>query len=166
MTTDRELKQSLLARLETEPGVSRQNLEVFVQDGLVTLEGTVASYAEKVAAARAVQHLGGVTGFVNDVLVEIPSSHQRTDSEITAAATEAINCITTVPTETIKLAAKNGWLTLNGTLDNWQEKEAAENAVHHLAGIVGVTNDITILAGSETVPAAAGTTPHDSLRPA
>jgi osmotically-inducible protein OsmY len=144
MKTDGELKQHLLAQLEMEPDVNWRNIKVSVENGIVTLKGTVSSYAEKLAAADAAKRPDGVTGLVNNVMVEIPSSRQRTDAEIASAASNVINCITTVPTETIKITARDGWLTLEGTLEHRHEKEAAEDAVHHLTGIIGITNSITI----------------------
>ena len=150
MKADREIKKHLLAQLEMEPGVNKENIKASVKNSIVTLQGSVSSYAEKVAAVKAVERLNGVTGFVNDVVVELPSSQQRTDAEITDAATNAINCITTVPTETIKIAARDGWLILKGTLESCHEKEAAEDAVHHLIGIVGVSNLITINSALQT----------------
>ena len=155
MKTDGELKQHLLAQLEMEPGVNRELINVSVKNGIITFKGTVSSYAEKLAAANAAKRPDGVVGFVNDVVVKIPSSNHRTDVEIVGAASNAINSITTVPTETIKIAARDGWLILEGTLENWHEKEAAEDAVHHLTGITGITNLITI---KSTLQTAAGGT--------
>ena len=155
MKTDGELKQHLLAQLEMEAGVNWRNIKVSVENGTVTLKGTVSSYAEKLAAANAAMRPHGVTGFVNGVVVEIPSSHRRTDAEIASAASNVINCITTVPTETIKITARDGWLTLEGTLEHRHEKEAAEDAVHNLTGITGITNSITI---EPTLQTAAGGT--------
>lgn len=150
MKTDGELKQHLLAQLEMEPGVNRASINVSVENGIITFKGTVSSYAEKLAAANAAKRPDGAVGFVNDVVVEIPSSNHRTDVEIVGAASNAINSITTVPTETIKITARDGWLILEGTLENWHEKEAAEDAVNHLTGITGITNLITIKSTLQT----------------
>jgi len=154
MKTDSELKQHLQAQLDIAPGINRENIKISVKNGIVTLKGKVASYAEKLAAAKAVKHLDGMTGFINEVGVHIPATEQRTDVEIADTATKAISCITTVPMETIKITALAGWLTLVGTLESWQEKEAAEEAVHHLTGVVGVNNLIAVKSTWETVKGA------------
>ena len=144
MKTKSELKRDLLAQVKSEPGIKAANLKVSVKNGVVTLKGSVSSYAEKLAAVKAVKGLKGVTGLVDNVVVDIPSSQQRTDAEIAGEASNAIRCITTVPAETIKVTARGGRLILEGALEDWHEREAAEDAVHHLTGVIGVTNLITV----------------------
>jgi osmotically-inducible protein OsmY len=38
----------------------------------------------------------------------------------------------------------DGWVTLEGEVDRWTQREDAEHAVRHLAGVQGVTNRITV----------------------
>jgi osmotically-inducible protein OsmY len=50
-----------------------------------------------------------------------------------------------VPHEGIKVTAEKGFLTLEGEVD-WQfQKSSAGQAVRHLMGVKGVTNEITIM---------------------
>jgi osmotically-inducible protein OsmY len=49
-----------------------------------------------------------------------------------------------VPDDRIKVAVSKGWITLEGDVD-WQfQRMDAEEAVHHLVGVRGVTNQITV----------------------
>ena len=54
MKTDLDLKSDVLSELEYEPGVKVEDIGVSVKDGIVTLNGAVSGYAEKLAAERAV----------------------------------------------------------------------------------------------------------------
>jgi len=51
-----------------------------------------------------------------------------------------------VPQDRIQLKVEKGWLTLEGDVDWFYQKEAAERAVRYLTGIKGVTNLITVRA--------------------
>ena len=60
MKSDRELQIDVLDELRWEPGVNATDIGATVKDGVVTLEGTVDSFAEKWAAEKAVKRLPGV----------------------------------------------------------------------------------------------------------
>ena len=147
MKTDVELKSDVLAELEFEPGVKVEDIGVSIKDGVVTLNGAVSSYAEKLAATRAVKRVAGVRGLAEDLTVEVPESARRTDSEIVAAALDAIGRASTVPEGSVKVMVRQGSLTLEGVVDGWHQKTAAEEAVRHLAGVRGVTNLIRLRPG-------------------
>jgi osmotically-inducible protein OsmY len=51
-----------------------------------------------------------------------------------------------VPAERIQVKVANGWLTLEGEVDRYYQKEAAEHAVRYLTGVKGVSNVITLRA--------------------
>jgi osmotically-inducible protein OsmY len=49
-----------------------------------------------------------------------------------------------VPNELITSTVSDGWVTLEGDVDYWREREDAERAILRLSGVVGVINKITI----------------------
>jgi osmotically-inducible protein OsmY len=144
MKSDVDLKSDVLSELEYEPGVKVEDIGVSVKHGIVTLNGAVSSYAEKLAAARAVKRVAGVRGLAEDLTVEVPESSRRTDSEIAAAALDAIGSVSIVPAGTVEVVVRHGSITLEGVVDGWHQKTAAEEAVRHLAGVNGVTNSIKL----------------------
>ncbi|MGO8928495.1 MAG: BON domain-containing protein [Limisphaerales bacterium] len=151
MKTDVELKSDVLAELEYEPGVKVEDIGVSVKDGIVTLNGTVSSYAEKLAAACAVKRVAGVRGLAEDLAVEVSESARRTDSEIAATALQAIGRVSAVPEGSVKVMVREGSLTLEGMVDGWHQKTAVEEAVRHLAGVRGVTDLIKLRPGPDSV---------------
>ena len=66
------LKEDLQAQLNFECGRTAAGVEISTNDGTVTLSGTVPSYAEKVAAVKAIQRVGGVKAVVDEVVVKLP----------------------------------------------------------------------------------------------
>jgi osmotically-inducible protein OsmY len=144
MASDLELNKAVLAELEFEPSVSLNDMGISVRDGIVTLTGSVSNYAEKLAAAQAAKRVAGLRGLAEDIVVKLPESSRRTDSDITAAAVDAMKWITTVPADSVRITVRDGWLSLAGVVGEWHRKRAAEEAVRNLAGVKGVANLILI----------------------
>jgi osmotically-inducible protein OsmY len=113
-----------------------------VKDGVVTLSGFVKSYWEKDAAEKAVKRVYGVRGVADDIEVKLTST--RTDPEIARDAVHELEAHISIPSENLKVIAKNGWVTLEGTVDWQYQKVLAESAVKKLRGVIGVTNNITV----------------------
>lgn len=60
MSDDKQLKQSVLDELKWEPSVNAARIGVTIKDGVVTLTGSVETYAEKHAAETAALRVKGV----------------------------------------------------------------------------------------------------------
>jgi osmotically-inducible protein OsmY len=144
MKSDAQLQADVIEELKWWPNVNAANIGVAVKNGIVTLTGHVEHYAEKVAAEEAAKAVYGVRGIANDIDVRVPGSGKRTDTEIAEAALNALKWDFEVPEDRIKVVVKDGWVTLEGTVDWEYQKKAAERAVRYLMGVVGVTNLIKV----------------------
>ncbi|HEX9867828.1 MAG TPA: BON domain-containing protein, partial [Candidatus Tectomicrobia bacterium] len=144
MKTDAELQHDVENELRWEPSVEATQIGVSVQDGIVTLNGAVDQYAEKLAAVRSAQRVYGVKAVADDIQVRLPGSSERTDADIARAAVNALEWNNSVPRDRVKVTVRNGWVTLEGDLEWQYQRMAAEQAVHHLLGVKGVTNAMTI----------------------
>src|SRR5271157_5177780 len=144
MKTDRELQLDVLEELRWEPGVNATDIAATVKGGVVTLEGTVDSFAEKWAAEKAAKRLPGVKALAVEIEVKLPGSSERSDADIARAAENALQWNVSVPNDRIKLTVEKGFLTLEGEVDWQYQRSAAEQAVLYLTGVKGVTNEITV----------------------
>jgi VCBS repeat-containing protein len=142
--TDKHLKRNVQSALDWEPSLDATDIGVSVDEGVVTLRGTVGSYAEKVAAERVTLRVYGVKGVANDLAVHLPAGFAGTDTELAQAALAALKWNTLVPQDRVTVTVSDGWLTLNGALDWQYQKDAAARAVRDLAGVKGVTNSIVV----------------------
>lgn len=142
--TDAELKTDVLSELKYEPSVKITDIGVLVKDGTVTLNGYATSYVEKGEAVRAVKRIAGVKAIADDIEVNLPGSLHRTDGDIAAAAASQIDWSTTIPLGTIDITVREGWITLEGEVEWWQQKIAAGNVVHYLSGVKGMSNLISL----------------------
>jgi osmotically-inducible protein OsmY len=142
--SDRDLKQRILRELKWDSRISWASIDVRVIDGVVTLTGSVSSYAQKIAAQEAAHRVAGVLDVANDIEVKPVNAFVRTDSEIAGAVRNALEWDALVPNELLKSTVSDGWVTLEGEVDYWRERTDAERAIRCLAGVIGVINKITI----------------------
>ena len=142
--TDKDLKQRILNELKWDSRVKWASINVQVIDGVVTLTGSVSSYAQKIAAQDAAHRVAGVLDVANDIEVKPVDDFVRSDTEIAAAVRNALEWDALVPNELIQSSVSNGWVTLEGEVDYGRERTDAEKAIRRLAGVVGVSNKITI----------------------
>jgi len=143
--SDVELKDGVQAELKWEPRVDESKIGVVVADGVVTLTGTVGSWPEKSAAERATQRVCGVKAVANEIVTKLPGFGERTDADIAKAAANSLEWNTLVPPGRIRVSVTRGWITLTGTVEWQYQKSAAEDAVRHLWGVTGVTDEIVVV---------------------
>jgi osmotically-inducible protein OsmY len=149
--TDKDLKQHVQSALDWDPSLDASDIGVSVDEGVVTLRGNVASYAEKIIAERVAVRVYGVKAVANDLMVHLVSGFERTDTDIAQSAVAALKWNTVVPKDRVTVTVANGWLTLNGALDWQYQKDAAGRAVRELMGVKGVANNITVQPRVKTV---------------
>jgi osmotically-inducible protein OsmY len=142
--TDAQIQADVLAELKWDPRVLPNEIGVAVKDGVVTLTGWVDSYAKRWAAEEAAHRVRGVKAVANDIEVRFPSTDERTDADIAAAAVEALEWDADVPVENLDVTVSKGWVTLKGTVEWHYQKTEAERVVQRLTGVRGVTNLITV----------------------
>jgi len=97
-------------------------------------------------ADRVASRVKGVKAIANNIEVKLPSSSSRPDPDIARAALDALSWNISVPHDRLKVKVENGWITLEGDLDWYYQKEAAERSVRYLTGVKGVSNLITLRA--------------------
>ena len=143
--TDSEIKNDVLSELKYEPSVKVTDIGVLVKDGSVTLNGFATSYGEKWDAVKVAKRVAGVRAIADDIEVKFPESMRRNDGDIAIAAANNIEWLSwAVPGKTVQVTVREGWITLEGQVEWWYQKEAAENTVRYLSGVKGVSNQIAI----------------------
>jgi osmotically-inducible protein OsmY len=142
MKTDSELRRDVERELEWDPSIDARNIGVAVKNGVVTLTGYVSSYSDKWRAERIAKRVSGVTALANEI--EVKLSTERTDPDIAEAARSSLKADSRVPADRIKVIVERGWVTLEGTVDYYYQKSAAESDVRYLTGVRGVTNALVV----------------------
>ena len=142
--TDSEIQQAVLQELKWDTRVEETDVGVEVDAGVVTLTGTVSSWAKRLAAQEAAHRVAGVLDVANDIRVKMSGDLRRTDTDIAHAVRHALEWNVFVPEEHIRSTVADGWVTLEGNVDYWSQREDADEAVRRLAGVRGVTNKIEV----------------------
>mgnify|MGYP001817384824 CR=1 FL=1 len=141
---DATLLDDITDQLEWVPSVNEAAIRVDVKEGVVTLSGYVDSYIEKRAAEEAVERVSGVLAIAEEIEVRPPAPNEREDEDIARVAAHALEWHTLVPHDSVKVIVEHGWITLDGQVDRRYQQRIAEQAVHHLTGVRGITNRITV----------------------
>src|SRR5260370_20326203 len=115
---------------------------VGAKNGVGTLTGYVSSYSDKWQAQRIAKRVAGATALANNI--EVKLSSERTDPDIAEAARSSLKSDSRVPADRVRVVVERGWITLEGTVDYYYQKSAAESDVRNLAGVRGVTNALAV----------------------
>jgi osmotically-inducible protein OsmY len=142
--TDSQIQQDVLLELKWDTRVDETDVGVEVDRGIVTLTGTVDNWAKRFAAQEAAHRVYGVLDVANDIEIKLPGSLERNDTDIAKAVRHALEWDVFVPEDRIRSTVSTGWVTLSGDVNYWSQRMDAERAVRNLAGVRGVSNDITI----------------------
>ncbi|HET9786521.1 MAG TPA: BON domain-containing protein [Pyrinomonadaceae bacterium] len=141
---DSALRSEVSQELKWDSRVGSARPAVDVSDGVVTLRGNVTSYSQKLAAQKAAHRVAGVLDVANDIKVRPEGIFERSDTDIAHAVRQSLEWDALVPDECIKSTVSDGWVTLEGEVDFWHQRENAENTVLRLKGVIGVTNEIAV----------------------
>jgi nucleotide-binding universal stress UspA family protein len=143
---DATIQQEVLRELARDGRVAVSDVGVAVDNGVVTLSGTVSSVAEKAGAQDAAHRVPNVRDVANTIVVKLPRIGTPTDMELAQAVRTALELNEAVPHQRIRSTVSNGWVMLHGMVDQRSQREAAERAVQCIAGMRGVSNAIMVCA--------------------
>lgn len=137
---DPDIAKAAASALEWDIEVP-EGLHVMVENGWITLKGQVEWQFQKRAAERAVRNLIGVRGVTNLVSVK-PSG--VTTLEVSDKIKAALRRGAEADADHIKVEARDGKVTLKGTVRSWAEREDAERAAWSAPGVVEVDDRIAV----------------------
>ena len=141
---DIELRQNILDELEFEPAVNAADIGVAVDKGIVSLGGHVSSYAEKLAAEKAVKRVKGVRAIAEGIKVRFANDKKTNDDEIARRALSILEWSASVPKGAVMVKVQDGWVTLSGEVFWQYQRLEAEHLIRRLSGIHGILNSITL----------------------
>ena len=142
--SDRALERDVRDELAFDPRVDVKAITLAVKNGVVTLSGSVPTFAAKIAACRDAERVSGVMVVVDHVDVSLPDMHARSDADLAKAVADALRWDVEVPHDKIKTSVRDGWVTLEGTVDWQYQRTGADGAVRYLTGVKGVNNLVTV----------------------
>jgi len=144
MKTNEQLQRDVMEALRWEPALNAADIGVTARDGIITLTGNVNTYPKKLAAEQATKKVAGVKAVAEEIQVRIDGSDYKSDTDIAAAAVDALRWCTSVPDDKIKISVEDGWIKLEGEVEWQYQKDEAKREVEDLTGVKGVSNMISL----------------------
>jgi osmotically-inducible protein OsmY len=88
--------------------------------------------------------VSGTKAVAVEIDVKLPAFGKRNDADIARAAENVLEWLGDADKPAVKVMVESGWITLSGEVQ-WQfQKQAANDAVRHLMGVVGVSNQVAL----------------------
>lgn len=144
MRTDSEVKRDVEDEIKYDPFVDEVDIALSVKNGVVSLTGYVSSYSQKVQAETDAKRISGVKAVANDIEVRLASLDARPDPDIARDLVAQLEFELPFSYENIKSVVKNGWVTLDGSLEWNYQRVDAESTARLVKGVLGVSNLIKV----------------------
>lgn len=144
--SDEEIKTVIVEHLSWNTDLDASKVLVSVDQGIVTLTGTVKSYAEKLEAYKAARNISGVRAVNNSTTVLQPDKKVFfSDNEIKAALKHAFTWNPHIDVESMDVQVKKGVVSLKGCVKNYSQRLKAEAIASDLVGVKGIDNELSIV---------------------
>jgi osmotically-inducible protein OsmY len=145
ITTDL-VHDEVLAALRNDPRLpSPDEIAAEVEGRVVTLRGTVGSFAQQRAAVADARGTSSVYDVFDGLEVRLLNDDRRKDAEIRGHALERLIWDAEIPGDYIDVKVKDGWVTLKGDVSFQFQSDDAFDDVARLKGVTGVTNEIRVV---------------------
>lgn len=162
MKTDAQLKTDVMQELAWDIHTDETAIGVSVHHGVVTLNGSVASWTHKHAAEAATHRVAGVLDVANDIEIKSSWCVARSDADIAEAVRSTLTWNPFVPDEQIRsTVTDHGAVTLTGAVRTLAQRDEAERVVRGIGGVRYVVNQLAVEG-----PTVAEAALHDTIKQA
>jgi osmotically-inducible protein OsmY len=141
--SDERIEAAVRSELFWDGRLDPREVAVDVEDGTVTLQGTVATPPQKHAAEEAVRRVREVAGVRNELAVRPLDLHLRQDAELRGEVLQALSDNALIP-RTIDAQVADGIVTLHGSVRDLFQRDEAELVVRGVHGVRNVHNELDV----------------------
>jgi osmotically-inducible protein OsmY len=139
-TADDQIAKRAADIIQWNSVVPQNAIEIGVRHGMVTLSGQVDWWYQKTAAEKAVRKLTGVLDVINNITIR---PHVQ-PIDVKRKIEDAFKRRAELDSEAIRVAVSDGgMITLQGTVHDWREHNAAVDAAWSAPGVVSVEDRLT-----------------------
>jgi len=149
---DLEIRAAILEALAHSKELGGKNIDVKVENRSVTLSGSTETTAQRNGAEQIARATDGVAGVTNNLAVTNPEAATEPPSSAAATADSSVDLAKRVEfelyrtgafnTQTMRINAEDGAITLAGTVRSRAEQLLAEKIAQGVSGVKKVTNEL------------------------
>lgn len=139
--SDPELARDAMAALKADLPLSWDKIKLTIQDGRVSLEGTVEWHYQRERAERTLQNLRGVISVRNSIRIKPTVVASGLKEKIAAAFRRNAQ----LDADSIVVEEHGGDVTLRGRVRSWAEREQAFSTAWSAPGVTHVSNEISVV---------------------
>ncbi len=142
LPVDTEIQSNIENLLLWQPNIDSSSIEVIVENGWVTLRGSVDAYWKKTRVEEIALGLNGVLGIVNELAVVPTKKHE--DHTIAEDIEAAMERNFNIDVDLVDIKVENGHVILTGSVPSLPAFRTAQRIVENTLGVVSVDNELVI----------------------
>lgn len=139
--SDTDLAHAVVNALRWDIQVPDDHIKATVDDGWIALDGEVEWQYQKWAAEGAVRNLTGIKGVTNLITVK---PRRASTYEVGQKIKDSLRRHAERDADKITIEAKDGQVTLRGTVSSFAERQDAERAAWQAPGVTKVEDMIAV----------------------
>jgi len=140
--SDPEIARDLAQATKLDVALPANGIKTTVQDGFVTLEGTVEWNFQRAKIEASARNVPGVRGVMNQIVIK---PKPVSTVEVLHKIEDALRRNAEVDARRITVSAKDGQVHLYGSVRSWMEREEAEHAAWAAPGVSDVVDHISVI---------------------
>ena len=140
--SDAEIKEILSSILQWDPDIDSSDVLINVENGNVTLDGSVPSLWQKLRIEEIAAEINGVI-FLHNRLTVVPTAHS-VDELIAKDVVAALDRTADINVNTVDVQVSDGRVVLSGNVSSYNALKAAENCARYTDGVIEVINNLQI----------------------
>ncbi|MFO7944933.1 MAG: BON domain-containing protein [Anaerolineales bacterium] len=161
---DETIKKEVVDQLYWDNRVDADDVTVHVDNGVVTLKGTVSTHGARSSAVTDTWMIDGVTSVEDKIDVELaPTVEIPTDAEIRNNIQNILSWNTDIDVMDIDVSVEGGIVTLEGTVDEYWKKWKAVELVSDVSGVIDVLDEMTVVPTGSFIDKDIAETINDAL---
>jgi len=143
---DEVIKKDVVDELFWDNRIDASQINVSVENGVVTLTGEVPAYSVLSIAKSAVFNIEGVSDVIDNLVVRYAAPPGiPTDSEIKTRAENILNWDPTIDEDSLDVSVHDGVVTLEGTVEGYWKKWQVKDRVSGIRGILGIEEKLAVV---------------------
>jgi osmotically-inducible protein OsmY len=136
---DIDIGRAIEHQMKIQKGISDHLIDVIVDEGIVTLQGSVDSLLSKKRAEEICMVVRGVRAVINNLIV---NAYDIPDKDLLSDVKEALLRDPATESFELNLEVESGKVKVTGTVKSWKERQLVNFVIEGIRGVREVNNEL------------------------